>query len=54
MVRKRAENGTYYHESPYTEEEEPEIYRRMNAGPFKVLNAFPKTNRKKTNDGKGT
>lgn len=29
MVRKRAENGTYYHEPPYTEEEEFELYRMM-------------------------
>jgi hypothetical protein len=54
MVRKMAENGSFYHEPPYTEEEELEIYRRMNAGPFKVLRADPKTNPKKTNDGKGT
>ena len=37
MVRKVAENGSFYHEPPYTEEEELEIYRRMNAGPFKIL-----------------
>jgi hypothetical protein len=48
MVRKMAENGSYYHEPPYTEEEELEIYRRMNAGPFKVLRADSKTDRKKT------
>ena len=29
MVRKRAENGTYYHEPPYTEEEEFDLYRRF-------------------------
>ncbi|MCP3459778.1 hypothetical protein [Bradyrhizobium sp. CCGUVB23] len=29
MVRKMAENGTYYHEPPYTEEEEDEFYRRV-------------------------
>ncbi|MGV7215013.1 hypothetical protein [Bradyrhizobium sp. UFLA05-112] len=28
MVRKMAENGTYYHEPPYTEEEEDDFYRR--------------------------
>jgi hypothetical protein len=38
MVRKRAENGTYYHEPPYTEEEEMEIYRRMD-GPITILHA---------------
>jgi hypothetical protein len=37
MVRKRAENGTFYREPPYTEEEELEIYRRMASGPFKIL-----------------
>ena len=28
MVRRRAENGTYYHEPPYTDAEEMELYRR--------------------------
>jgi hypothetical protein len=28
MVRKRAENGSYYHEPPYTEAEEEDFYRR--------------------------
>ena len=41
MVRKTAENGTFYHEPPYTEEEELEIYRRMNAGPFTILHPSP-------------
>ncbi len=51
MVRKMVENGSYYHEPPYSEEEELEIYRRIAAGPFKVLHPDPKTNPKKTNDG---
>ena len=29
MVRKVAENGTFYHEPPYTELEEIELYRQM-------------------------
>jgi hypothetical protein len=33
MVRKRAENGSFYHEPPYTEEEELDLYRRMASGP---------------------
>src|SRR5262245_14869358 len=35
MIRKRAENGSFYHEPPYTEEEELMLYRH---GPvFKML-----------------
>ena len=35
MVRKRTDDGKgWYHEPPYTEEEEDELYRRMDAGPF--------------------
>ena len=38
MVRKRAENGTYYHEPPYTWEEEQALYRSTGGdGPFTVL-----------------
>jgi hypothetical protein len=39
MVRKIAENGSFYHEPPYTEEEELDLYCRMAGGPFKVLHA---------------
>ena len=41
MVRRRAENGTYYHEPPYTEEEELALYRMMGAGPFTILRQSP-------------
>ncbi len=35
MVRKLCDDGVhYYHEPPYTEAEEDELYRRMDAGPF--------------------
>ena len=35
MVRKRTDDGKgWYHEPPYTEAEEDELYRRMDAGPF--------------------
>lgn len=37
MVRKMAENGTYYHEPPYTEEEDLDFYRRVANGPFTIL-----------------
>ena len=37
MVRKVAENGTFYHEPPYTEEEELDLYRRLDHGPFTFL-----------------
>ncbi len=37
MVRRRAEDGSYYHEPPYTWEEEQDFYARINAGPFTVL-----------------
>jgi hypothetical protein len=37
MVRKRAENGTFYHEPPYTAEEEHEFYRRTAGGPVTVV-----------------
>jgi len=33
MVRKRAENGSYYHEPPYTWEEEMALYKAMVYGP---------------------
>lgn len=32
MVRRRDEKGGYYHEPPYTPEEEAEFYRRMGSG----------------------
>lgn len=37
MVRVRTETGGYFHEPPYTEDEELELYRRMTEGPFTVL-----------------
>ena len=41
MVKKTAENGTFYHEPPYTEEEELELYARINHGPFTFLHGQP-------------
>jgi len=38
MVRKRADNGSYYHEPPYTWEEEMAIYKGMDIdGPATIL-----------------
>ena len=37
MVRKTAENGTFYHEPPYTEEEDLDFYRRVSSGPVKIF-----------------
>jgi hypothetical protein len=44
MVRHRTEDGTgWYHEPPYTWEEEQEIYRRMDySGPIKILHQGPR------------
>jgi hypothetical protein len=42
MVRKRAENSSYYHEPPYTEEEELDFYRRIANGPFTILHGTPR------------
>jgi hypothetical protein len=41
MVRKLCDNGiSYYHEPPYTEEEEDMIYRGMDIdGPVTILHA---------------
>jgi len=41
MVRKRAENGTYYHEPPYTWEEDQDFYRRVagNGVKLKILHS---------------
>ena len=41
MVRKTAENGLFYHEPPYTEEEELDFYARINHGPFTFLHGRP-------------
>ena len=43
MVRKRAENGSYYHERPYTWEEEMDLYNRIAGGngPITVLRQRP-------------
>ena len=32
-------DGVSWHEPPYTEEEEDELYRRVNAGPLRILHA---------------
>ena len=32
LARVRTENGGYFHEPPYTEEEEHEFYRRLDGG----------------------
>lgn len=37
MVRKIAENGSAWHEAPYTEEEERELRRRLNCPPVPVM-----------------
>lgn len=37
MVRKIAENGSAWHEAPYTEEEELELRRRLNCPPIQVM-----------------
>jgi len=40
MVRKLCDDGvSYYHEPPYTEEEEMEFYRRVGGGPVSILHA---------------
>jgi len=42
MVRKLTDDGKgYYHEPPYTEEEEMDIYRRLDAGPVRILHGPP-------------
>jgi hypothetical protein len=50
MVRKQAENGTFYHGPPYTAEEEADLYRRMGSGYVTVVrpkdNQAPKPKRK--------
>lgn len=37
MVRVQAENGSFYHEPPYTPEEEADFYRRTGNGPVAIL-----------------
>jgi hypothetical protein len=39
MVRKRTDNGGWYEEPPYTEEEEMDFYRRVGGGPVSILHA---------------
>jgi hypothetical protein len=40
MVRKMTDKGGFYHEPPYTEEEEDMIYRGMDIdGPVTILHA---------------
>jgi hypothetical protein len=42
MVRIRAENGLYFHEPPYTpEEEEADFYQRTGNGPVAILRPAP-------------
>jgi hypothetical protein len=39
MVRVKGAGGLYFHEPPYTGEEEQEIYRRVGRSPEVVLHA---------------
>jgi hypothetical protein len=41
MVKRITDNGTVYHEPPYTKEEEIDFYRRMSGGPITVLRGAP-------------
>ena len=51
MVRKLCDDGVhYYHEPPYTEAEEDELYRRMDAGPFARIVHAPATKRTRSDD----
>jgi hypothetical protein len=46
MVRVKGGDGGYFHEPPYTEDEESDFYRRVGNGPVTVLHA-PKTEKPK-------
>lgn len=38
MIKRVAENGSIYHEPPYTAEEEADFYRRIdNGGPITIV-----------------
>ena len=52
MVRKRSENGGYYHEPPYTWEEEMALYKMADYGdgPITILHAAPKPPKPKDDD----
>jgi len=39
MVRVRGSDGGFFHEPPYTPEEERDFYRRMSGGPKTLLHA---------------
>jgi hypothetical protein len=41
MVRKRTKFGGYYHEPPYTPEEDAEFYRRFGGGPIAFTRPGP-------------
>lgn len=45
MVKKQADNGTFYHEPPFTPEEERELYRRMGP-PITVVRQNPEPKQK--------
>jgi hypothetical protein len=39
MVRVKGADGGYFHEPPYTWEEEQDFYRRVSGGPITVVHA---------------
>jgi hypothetical protein len=39
MVRVKGAGGFYFHEPPYTREEEQDFYRRVSKGPTTVVHA---------------
>jgi hypothetical protein len=41
MVKRITDNGTVYHEPPYTWKEERDFYRRIGGGPITVLRGPP-------------
>lgn len=41
MVRVQNPDGSAFHEPPYTEEEEADLYRRANAGPMTFTRPGP-------------
>ena len=47
MVRVKADDGGYYHEPPYTPEEERDFYKAVSGGPVTVIRRLPKTEKPK-------